>query len=385
MTTEMPDLSEERTGKHPLHSMCTYLGAFPPAVPREIMDRWVPPGATVLDPFCGSGTTILEARLSGRHAVGLDQNPLAVALARAKSVHVTEVDVLDRLRELGRDFVPNHLPDDANENIRLIFHERTLAQLAYLRDVMSPDESEEDAFILGALLGIMHGKMRKDGTSLYLSIDMPNTFSMSPRYVDKFVQRNGLVRPAVDVFEKLRARVSWLFREGPLPKSATGVVGRGDATQIPSNLAALGVRRVDAIVTSPPYLGVLRYGAFNWIRLWMLRESAPDIDRTLDSTGSLDRYLSFMHSFISAAGEVLPTDAPLVLVIGDVVDSESGDQTELAADLWHELDDHVPFRLEEHLVDDFDISSKTTRIWGDSRKGRATPLDRILVLRRLSK
>ena len=43
-------------------------------------------GATVLDPFCGSGTTLVEARAAGMSAVGIDLNPLAVLIARAKNL-----------------------------------------------------------------------------------------------------------------------------------------------------------------------------------------------------------------------------------------------------------------------------------------------------------
>ena len=42
------------------------------------------PGDVVLDPFCGSGTTLLEASLASRNGVGLDANPLAVLIASVK-------------------------------------------------------------------------------------------------------------------------------------------------------------------------------------------------------------------------------------------------------------------------------------------------------------
>ena len=45
-----------------------------------------------------------------------------------------------------------------------------------------------DKYLIGCVLGVMHGGERKDGTSGYLSISMPNTFSMSPDYVRRFVQ-----------------------------------------------------------------------------------------------------------------------------------------------------------------------------------------------------
>jgi site-specific DNA-methyltransferase (adenine-specific) len=139
---------------------------------------------------------------------------------------------------------------------------------------------------------------------------------------------------------------------------------------------------VQAIVTSPPYLGILRYGAFNWIRLWFLGYEPAPIDRLLDSTDSLDRYLSFMVNVLSSASMVLEPGAPVALVIGDV--HEFDVKLQLAKRVWEELADLVPFELVRIDTDHFDSSGKTTRIWGEERKGkgRATPIDRVLILRK---
>src|SRR5262249_5032711 len=156
----------------------------------------------------------------------------------------------------------------------------------------------EDVFLRGCLLGIMHGKHRRDGTTAYLSVDMPNTFSMSPEYVRRFVERNSLSQPPVDVFSKLRERVTWLLRSTTLRGSPRSDVLHGDAGRLDDLLPRLNVRSVGAIVTSPPYLGILRYGAFNWIRLWFLGYDQYAIDRLLQTTDSLEIYLSFMASFL---------------------------------------------------------------------------------------
>src|SRR5712692_7140895 len=90
--------------EHPLHSMSSYLGGFPPKIPRMLVNRWTGPRTTVLDPFCGSGTTLVEAKLLGRPSIGIDLNPLAVALARAKLQRVRSQDVCDRLTALAVAF-----------------------------------------------------------------------------------------------------------------------------------------------------------------------------------------------------------------------------------------------------------------------------------------
>lgn len=366
--------------RHPLHSLCSYLGCFPPSVPRRLIRTLVPEGGLFVDPFVGSGTALVEGLLEQRRVVGIDLNPLAVALAEAKIQQVTLEDVTERLLVLAAGFRGVADTDHVPDGLRTIFHPRTLTQLVYLREALDLSRSE-DLFIRGAILGIMHGKWRKgDRDTSYLSIDMPNTFSMSPQYVVGFVKKHNLKQLPIDVFGKTRDRVKWLLREGCLPAGLNARVVRGDATQMPALLKTIDVAKVDAVITSPPYLGILRYGAFNWIRLWFLGYEPAPVDRLLDSTDSLDRYLSFMTSFLLSAAKVLRPGSPIALVIGDVV--EFGTNLKLAVRVWEELGDVVPFKLVKIRVDDFDDTTKTTRIWGDGKKGQATPLDRILILER---
>jgi site-specific DNA-methyltransferase (adenine-specific) len=153
----------------------------------------------------------------------------------------------------------------------------------------------------------------------------------------------------------------------------------GDATQI-ATLLKDARTHIGGIITSPPYLGVLRYGAFNWIRLWFLGAEPTRVDSQLDTTDSLEKYLSFLATFLLSASEVLDSGTPVVLVIGDVV--EKSTHLELANRVWEELHGVVPFDCEEISEDNFNVNDKTTRIWGEERKGRATPADRVLVLRR---
>jgi len=76
-------------GLHPFAAKC------PPQVVAWALDRFTEPGDTVLDPMAGSGTTLVEACLHGRHAFGMDIDPLARLLCRVKA---TPLDP-DLLRE----------------------------------------------------------------------------------------------------------------------------------------------------------------------------------------------------------------------------------------------------------------------------------------------
>lgn len=59
-----------------------YRGNWSPFIPRNIILRYSKPGDLILDPFIGSGTTLVEAKLLGRNAIGIDINPSAIELTK---------------------------------------------------------------------------------------------------------------------------------------------------------------------------------------------------------------------------------------------------------------------------------------------------------------
>ena len=92
--------AEELARAH-VHGFHSYPARMHPLVARRLVEEFSAPGELVLDPFCGSGTVLVEAALAGRRAVGVDANPLAVRLAVLKSRPVGAVDRELPLAELG--------------------------------------------------------------------------------------------------------------------------------------------------------------------------------------------------------------------------------------------------------------------------------------------
>ena len=74
--------ADTKTETHCFH---TYPAMMIPQVARRLISMFGRCGMTLLDPFCGSGTTLVEARMANLNAWGIDINPLALLIARAKT------------------------------------------------------------------------------------------------------------------------------------------------------------------------------------------------------------------------------------------------------------------------------------------------------------
>ncbi|MCB0133767.1 MAG: hypothetical protein KDD75_01490 [Caldilineaceae bacterium] len=79
------DFEEARTNTGP-HRIHPYPARFIPQIPRSLIELFHPgDDSAVLDPFCGSGTTLVEASFHGIPAVGIDLHPLAILISRVKT------------------------------------------------------------------------------------------------------------------------------------------------------------------------------------------------------------------------------------------------------------------------------------------------------------
>lgn len=358
---------------HPLHGLCSYFAMFPPQIP-QLFIRWLTvPGNRVYDPFSGRGTVPLEAVLAGRVALGSDANPLAAALTAAK-VRVPSRTAVERrlrqLRELYQQVTPPR-PDTAPDDIRMLYSKETLSQILFLRRALS--DSVTDRFIRGMVLGMLHANHSSKGATRGFSISMPNTFAMSPDYVRGYIRQHHLRAPNVAVFSMLTSRAMRL----DLPENSVmgGKAWRGDT----SRAAPKWVRdaKADLVFTSPPYLKTIKYGKYNWVRLWFLGHSGPEVDSRLMATGSLSRYLGFMGATFDHLEASTAPEGYACLVIGDVRQGEK--HLNLARQVWEEVARPRGWYLHGIITDRLPAGRKVSRIWKNN-PGRATKTDRILLL-----
>jgi hypothetical protein len=402
---------QQRLWGHSFHPMCSYLASFPAALAHAFIARYSRRGDVVLDPFSGRGTTPLQAGAEGRIGVGNDLNPFAHLLTASKVDPAGPAEARTRLAALRLAWAADSQPwlalaerviDDPSGTTSLVpgagsagqpstgtepvpaevvvcFHRRTLAQLLLVRTLLDLNRPT-DRFLAAALTGILHGK-----SASYLSEIMPNTFSMAPRYVRDFAARTGFASPDRDVFDCLEKKLSRLYRQAP--PQTPGLALLGDARDAgPRARVALRERglpdRARLVVTSPPYLRVVKYGYYNWLRTWLLGFDARAIDASLDDAHHREPYLVFLRDVLAGLRPALTDDAIVVLVIGDVEFDRGrpiAGAVGLAERVWEAAAAPEGYRLAGVALDDVAAHRKMTKLWG-AEAGRATKTDRILVL-----
>src|SRR6476646_2279396 len=130
------DLPERERTKH-VHRLHPYLGKFVPQLVEALLDRYVVPGGHVLDPFAGSGTTLVQALESGRNATGADVAGFNCLLMRVKTrrhnLDAIRRDLLWAREQVEAFEADGRVPDGAPPYVREWYAPRAAAELLHFR------------------------------------------------------------------------------------------------------------------------------------------------------------------------------------------------------------------------------------------------------------
>ncbi len=301
--------------RHRFHAICPYFAMFPEAFAEKWIKRLTREGETILDPFCGRGTTAFTAALAERRSISCDTNDVAYCITKAKLQPPCLRSLKARVTKLHKLFRPTQWVERARtcpEFFQFAFSESTLAQILFLREYLDWRNSRTDTMLAALMLGSLHG----DSGSNYLSNQMPRTISTKPGYSIKFWQKRKLEAPERDVFELLRERAE--FRYETPPPLCESLVVHSDMRRLFTHVVnwKLPIR---CVITSPPYLDVTNFEEDQWLRLWFL--GGPPFPTTSrlskDNRHVIEsRYWSFIADMWSSLGSILSSDAHIVIRLG---------------------------------------------------------------------
>jgi SAM-dependent methyltransferase len=246
----MPKLwdTKQRQG-NPLHQICGYQGKFPSQLPAYYLSQYFDPDyRSVLDPFCGCGTTILEAALAGRYVYGNDLSPLACLLSRLKLDCPPRDQVISEIDSIDISGTAPSPPADVSP----FYHPETWRQLWCLRN-----QSRSDA-LTALILGRLHGH-----SPGFFSCFTFNVISVHGKSLRVAQEKHGTKPEFRDVKHLLKRAAKRFMPE-------IGWSGEGKIFQESATNLSLDNNSIDLVITSPPFLDVIDYSDVNWLRLWFL-------------------------------------------------------------------------------------------------------------------
>lgn len=297
------------------HGIHPYPAKFAPSLARQAILLLSRPGDMVLDPFLGGGTTAVEALAAGRACVGIDANPVGVAVARAKTSRFTKLDSV-ALQHLEADLMAFQR-DDFDQ-----FSEGWLPSIPNVEKWYDPDIFRALGLIRGSVLAVERDGARAVAMVAFIQAASRLSFQDSEtRYSSKPRSMDVLEAPRA-VMRELR-KVRKLVEVGSVQQQCHAVIAEGDArdsASFPTQSGAAGL-----VVTSPPYPNAYDYHLYHRFRLfWLGRDPAglrrieigSHLKNQTRSTPTVD-YLADMRLVMENCSDALMPGRYAVVVVGD--------------------------------------------------------------------
>lgn len=295
------------TTQYLTHTFHSYPARFIPQIPLTFIKLFTKEKEVVLDPFCGCGTTLVEAFLNNRNSIGNDFNPLAALISKVKTTLIDEsefrylnkkLDIMKRYIDLDYRRIDERINNLPNRKISKIFNRVVISKLETIRETLLEvkEERYDNLFDFGrvALSSTIWSLVENGG-----EIDVDDLFLKKVKYMQK-----GLNKMAKIVKDIPEAEIIC-----------------GDARKL-----KVETDSIDLIVTSPPYVNALDYYRTHMYNmLWLGMDF--DLFKKHEIGGHshfitnrfrlLSEYLGDMLRSMIEMNRVLKKDKLCVIVVGN--------------------------------------------------------------------
>ncbi|MEW6592418.1 MAG: DNA methyltransferase [Candidatus Hadarchaeota archaeon] len=289
LATPLPD--RER----PIYRWFQLKESFSSGLVRLLSETWgLGDGDLVLDPFCGSGTTLLACRELGLDCKGFDVHPLFLLASRVKirdyDVEGLKAEVAEILGSEFKEEVP------APSFVARFFPQRVLSELVFFRErvLEVKDEKTREFLMLGLLNAAMDSSLAsKDGAAIKIT--------------------KKPVPPLREAFERRLLGMCRDIEQAAL-KGSKVEIELCDARELDAGGAT-------AVITSPPYLAKQEYLHAYRIENWIAGLESPQPDELVGGAGlegiSPEKYFDDMRAVIDRLHKTCSAGAKVCLVVSD--------------------------------------------------------------------
>lgn len=359
----IPELNSTERYSHLIHSYPAKLLCHIPYFFLQT-DCFCPENGVVLDPFCGTGTVMLEANISGRNAKGADANPLACLISEVKTTYIKKEDLQKTLGTIILRSKRNNTTEYIDTtSISRWFSESTILQLWNLECAIKKVENKKHQDFFMMCLSNLVKKVSFADPSISVPVKLnPERFVQNPDRMESTRFKLKTLEN-VDVYDKFenicQLNINRIDSLGDIYSNGIkSEVISNDARYLTKEIGSedlLQDESIDLILTSPPYAGAQKYIRSSWLNLYWLgtknsedirllnkqnigREdyhkadiyrivtnikAADDILTALYNEGKNERafivgnYLNEMKSAIDESVRVLKTGGYMIIVIGN--------------------------------------------------------------------
>lgn len=339
----------KRNWGHNWHSLCSYPGKLKPSIANQLVNIFVPPNGTLLDPFAGAGTIPFEGSLQGKLSYGFEISPAAYYIAKAKLRKPDINKCLKAIDLLGKYIKNNSSTVDEsseaksfgyNGKIAEYYENQTLEEIILARRYFTihRPQAPEETFLMACLLHILHGN-RPYALSR-------RSHPLTPYKPSGSFQYKSLTR-------HLRDKVTRSLQHGLPNDYVPGKILLHDATK----WWPREIQNLDAIITSPPFYDSTRFYSANWIRLWFAGWSSKDFKTRPKAFVDEKQKISFdiYTPILRQARERLAANGVVVLHLGKSKKCDMAANLIKTAKKWfnnYDLFDESVTHCEKHGIRD---------------------------------
>lgn len=346
------DLPERIRTKH-VHRLHPYLGKFVPQLVEIFLRKFEP--TTVCDPFCGSGTTLVEAATLGINAVGCDISEFNTLMSRVKTgkyaPKLLEFEINDIL---GKAQSPQQLalqeeraPYYLSDYLKSWFAPSALTSLLAYRELI-PEYTYSDVLRL-----ILSRAARSARRTTHFDLDFPKQPQTEPYYCYK---HGRICKPTENAAQFLKR-----YSNDTLKRIREFAAIRRDVAMltITEDSRTVEFPKFDLVVTSPPYVGLIDYHtqhmyAYELLELeWKADEEIGPATKG-SSLRAQAEYVDNMAASFSNVKKSLPRDGRMVVIVNDKFGLYDEIQERVGMSLETRLERHVNRRTGRRAGDFFE-------------------------------
>ena len=295
------------------HNIHPYPAKYIPQIPGSLLDYLcIPPQSIVMDPFCGSGTTLLEAAIRGYNAIGTDSNPIATLISRTKCTLLSDMQckqvkqIIDCLDSFANADDPiSTIPEFLNRDHW--FQKNMQKELGYIKCLIdSISDPHVQDFLNTAFPAIIVKASNQESDTRWRAKnkDLPNGFAIA---------------------EYKKKLLDMLSRMNQLEKYPLGSVTV--KTQDSRYVDFIQDGSVACAITSPPYMNSFDYYLYHKLRMYWLGYNHYEVqekeigsrNKHCDNGRGIDVYVESIYQVVEQVYRKLKPQGYFCVVIGDSI------------------------------------------------------------------